>query len=555
MLTRKLFTVASCMVVLGLLVASCASEPSAPPPARTAVTKPASEASAPTPTFAPAAAKPRYGGILKRALSRDVTDFDLQRASAADASATFFNVYEGLVRLDPIEHEKIRPELAEKWEGTADGKAYTFTFQNGIKWHDGKRFSMDDVKYSLERMQNPKAFKTISPRGEAMLAAMDRAEIVDETHVKITLKFPSASFLPNIATGWVAIAPKSILEAKGDMRRDAVGTGPFKLKEHSPNISLELEKNSVYHISGSPYLDGIKFYVIKDAATRFAAFRTGQVKMTFWSAGGLSPTEAEFVKREMPDIAAVYEHDGLSRALIFFNLQRKPWNDIRVRRAVDLVFDRQAALRVMGTGYIGSMYMARWGMALDEVAKLPGNRQPKDADFAEAQKLMAEAGYAQGFKTTLLSWAGGAFEMQAVIVKDQLAKLGIDAELGLVESATADDRMRRKAFDLFSHSWQTNTDDPDETLFNNYRTGGAANYGGFSEKDIDELIDKQARTLDGAARKTILADIEKRSRELIPVVDVFRKIMMVGAWREVNNFSPGPGVHPWGKLDQVWLAK
>ncbi len=306
----------------------------------------------------------------------------------------------------------------------------------GIKWHDGKPFTTEDVKYSLERMHDPKAFNTIAPRGQSLLTAMDTVQVVDEDTVKVTTKYPSASFLSNLASGWIAIQPKSIMVAKGDMKRDCVGTGPFKLKQFNPNISLELTKNTDYYINGLPYLDGIQFYTIKDGATRFSAFRTKRVMLTHVGSTGLTPQEAEIVERDMADKAVVYKHDRLSRGTIMFNFHRKPWDDVRVRRAVNLAIDRQAAIKIQGAGFLGSIYAAPWGMPAAEVAKLPGYRQPKDADIAEAKRLLAEAGFPNGFTTTMTSRSGSTYEPFGVLYKEQLSKIGIDAELVIVEPTT-----------------------------------------------------------------------------------------------------------------------
>ncbi|MBI2906636.1 MAG: ABC transporter substrate-binding protein [Chloroflexi bacterium] len=538
-----------------LLSAACAPSALAPKPAPAEVSRPATSgavATTPAATPKPAAEQPKYGGVLTRAIERDPDSLDLQRESGSPSSTTMFNVYQGLVRFHPIQHEKIMPELAESWDVSADGKTYTFKFFKDIKWHDGKPLTVEDVKYSLDRMQNPKAFNTISPRGQGLLAAMDKAEVAGDT-IKITTKYPSASFLNNIATGWVAIAPKAILEAKGDMRRDTVGTGPFKMKQFNPNSSVELEKNRNYHIKGLPYLDGIQFYTIKDAATRFAALRTGKIKMTFWTSGGLSPTEAEMVRRDMADRITVYDHDALTRATLTFNLKRSPWSDLRVRKAVDLAIDRQAAIKVNGgRGHIGSIYGPLWGIKESDLAKLPGYRQPKDADLAEAKRLMAQAGYPNGLKTTLLV---GSKQEQAVLAKNELAKIGIDAELLMVDSPIRYDMMERRAFDLDSFRWTDNTGDPDETLFTFYYTGGSRNYASFSNKEVDELIDKQARTMDPGARRAIVDDIEKRIMEELSILIFFWDVAQTGAWNEVKNFRPGTGFHQWSKLDQVWLEK
>lgn len=564
----KFFAVVSSFTIAGLSMANCASAPpTAPtvqatsPIAAAQATLPTATESAPmpltkpvTPTSTAGSAEPRRGGILTRAMNRDVASFDVQREQGADASQTLFNVYEGLVRIDPIEHRKILPELAQSWEVGADGKTYTFKLDAGARWHDGKPLTGDDVVYSLDRMQNPAKYKTISPRGQAMLAAFEKAEIAGSGVIRLTTKFPSASFLPFIATGWVAIEPRHILETKGDMRRDLVGTGPFKYKDFVPNVSLELQKNSEYHIKGLPYLDGIRFYTLKDGGARLAAFRTGRVLTTFVGGTGLTAAEAEIVRRDMADKAVVYVHDALSVQEVGFNLAKKPWDDIRVRRAINLGFDRQAALKIGGPGFLSGMYMGTWAANPKDLENQPGYRQPKDADIAEAKKLLAEVGLAADFKTTVLAFTGQYYEDQAQVVKDQLGRIGIQADLDVVERVVFDERVSRKSFDLLAIAWAHNTDDPDETLFFQYASSGTRNYG-FSDKTVDALIERQARTLDTQERKAILADIERVVQEQVPLVFLYGRSYQQGAWKQVKNYLPGPGLHPWGKFDRVWLAQ
>lgn len=556
MSTRKFFRIAISFAALALVLGSCAP-PTTPSPASPDPTKapePRSEVTKPTATPKPAAGQPRYAGVLTRAVPRDTDTFDVQQGSGSPVSLTLFNVYDGLVRLHPAEHN-IVGELAEKWEIGLDGKSYIFKFHSGITWHDGKPFTMEDVIYSLDRMLKPKEFKSISPRGEGLLAAMGKAEIVGEDAVKITTKYPSATFLLNLATGWIAIEPKHILVAKGDMKRDIVGTGPFKLKSFQPDVSLELDRNPSYFIKGRPYLDGIKFYTIKDEGTRFSAFRTGQVKMTFLGGAGLNPAQAEIVRREMADRAVVYEHEALSRCALTFNLARKPWDDLRVRKAVDLALDKQAAGKIDGRAYLGSVYPAPWGMKTAELEKLPGYRQAKDTDIVEAKGLMAEAGYAQGLKTTIMTQTGAAYERQALVAQDQLAKIGIDAQVNLMEGPSFLQRRERRDFDLISFYWADTTGDPDEVLNAYYVTSGSRNYSGFSNKEIDELTEKQAQTMDEKARGAVLSEIEKKLLQQAPMINVFWTLNLTGAWSEVKNFKPGPGNHSNGKFDQVWLAR
>ncbi|MBI2908406.1 MAG: ABC transporter substrate-binding protein [Chloroflexi bacterium] len=565
---RRLANHAIVLIATLSLLAACAPAaapaPPTPAPALKPASSPVSQPPTPTPqppalapTPKPAASEPRYGGVLKRTLGRDVPAYDIQMEQGGDPASVFFNVYQGLVRLHPLDHQKIVGELAQSWEISPDGKTYTFKFHPGIKWHDGRPFTPDDARYSLERMHDPKAFKTISPRGQGLLAAMDKAEVAGDDSLKVTTKYPSASFLRNIATGWVAIEPKHILTVKGDVRKDPVGTGPFKFRQHNTDVSLEVVKNPDYYIKGAPYLDGIKWFIIKDSASRFSAFRTGAVDVTFTGATGLQPQQADIAKRDMADKATIYEQDSLSRYSILFNLSKKPWNDVRVRKAIHLAWDRQAAIRINGSrGYIATLYSAYWSMKPEALEKLPGYRQPKDADIAEAKRLLAEAGYGAGIKAILQHRIGALTDAQAVFSKDQLAKIGINVDLLSLELTTQFERMERRQFDdLVSHFFVENTGDPDETLNTFYVTGGSANFGNYSDKALDELITRQSATLDVEARKRILAEIETKVLEQVPMFVSFFDVLQTGVWKRVRNYRPGPGVHPWNKFDMAWLAE
>lgn len=148
---------------------------------------------------------------------------------------------------------------------------------------------------------------------------------------------------------------KHVIQAKGDMRRDAIGTGAFKLKNYMAGTVIELVKNPEYFLRGRPYLDGIRIYPIMDPATAFAAFRTGRVKMTAMASRGLSHAEAALVRKDMADTAVVHSHPSFMRHLLLLKVTKPRWDDIRVRKAIDLALDRQAPIKVnFDTGSIGA---------------------------------------------------------------------------------------------------------------------------------------------------------------------------------------------------------
>ncbi|MBI2906829.1 MAG: hypothetical protein HYX92_04135 [Chloroflexi bacterium] len=530
--------------------------PSAPKPAAPSAAAAATPAG-PTPTVKPATEQPRYGGTLDRAHYLDPRSLDVHQESVPAAHLPLANSYNGLVKLDTVELTKVVSDLAEQWEVTPDGASWTFHLRKGVRWHDGKPFTVEDAKYSLERMAFWKEHKIVSPRGGALLSAVKVVEVLDENKVKVTLKYPSASFIANAAAGWVLILPKHVIQAKGDMKKDVIGTGPFLWKSYNPGVTIELAKNPTYFIKDRPYLDGIRFYIMGDAATRLAAFRTGRVKMTTLGASAISHVEAETVRKEMADSAVVQDYRAQTRFMFVSRITKAPWSDIRVRKAIDLAFDRQAAIKVnFNVGTVGAAMDPKgmWGIPEEEMKQRPGYRQPKDDDVAQAKRLMAEAGYPTGLKATMLTRSMAAHVRMATIAKDQLAKIGIDAEMDLQEGTVVEALWQRRAFEIAPTSFSDPLDDPDVALSSYYVTNGARNYADFSNKEIDELFEKQARTLDAAERRKLVRHIQERILDLAVYPVFYWDSQNLAQWKEVRGYKPlGSATH--NSLVDVWLAK
>ncbi|MBI2909105.1 MAG: ABC transporter substrate-binding protein [Chloroflexi bacterium] len=557
--TRRFFFAPCSLVAFAFLLSGCApvSAPVASP-ALGIPPVPAAAAPAPSPASKPSVEQPRYGGILTRANPEDPPNLDMHQASSVSVQLALANVYNGLIRLDPVELEKVIPDLAERWDVSPDGKSYTFHLRKGVSWHDGKPFTAEDARFSLERVAFWKEHKIVSPRSGQLVSALQKVDVADASSIRITLKYPNASFLGNMAAGWVVMVPRHVVEAKGDLKKDAVGTGPFKWKQWNLGVSHELTKNSDYFLKGLPYLDGIRVYVIKDDSTRFAAFRTGQVKMTGIASKALNHGQAEMLRKEMSDKIAVISHPAAVRYMLLMQSKRKPWDDIRVRQALDLGFDRKAAITInYNVGMIGAAMHPKgvWGIPEEEMARRPGYRQPKEEDVARAKSLLTEAGYASGFKTQVLVRKGVESEQQGVVIKDQLARIGIEATLDVRDSADNQDRVNRRDFDLHSRIFTDPLDDPDTTFSAYYVTGGSMNYGEFSDKTIDELFAKQAAMLDQKARKEVVLDIQRRILDQVMYFVLFWDTYNLGFWKEVRGYMPGFGPYSHNNLDHVWLAK
>lgn len=250
---------------------------------------------APTPTMKTASEQPRYGGALALPQHSDPPSLDVHRNMAATVFGPVGPIYNGVVQYD--QSNKVVPDLAQRWEISPDGKVYVFYLHKGVKWHDGRPFTSADAKFSLERLGQ-------YPDMNFVTEAIDKIDALDEKTLKITLKYRQAGFLNFLGHGRVLIAPRHVIEAKGDLKRDAIGTGPFKLKEYLSGVSFRMEKNKEYFVKERPYVDTIIFYVMRDTATRFAAFRTGRLQIYGHTPtnGELRQTHVDILKKELPQV-------------------------------------------------------------------------------------------------------------------------------------------------------------------------------------------------------------------------------------------------------------
>lgn len=565
MCPKGLLVISIALIAAELLQANCTSNV-APPSGTSEPTKPARAESTPrpgearlsTPAPTPKAApdKPRNGGVLNITAYETLgPHYDVHQNTNSMGVMPFQHLYNLVVQYDAQEPEKIVPDLAQNWDASADGTVYNFKLRKGVKWHDGRPFSSADAKASLDRMYNPPKGMVV-PKVGGLVAAIKGVEAPDSENLKVTLKYASASFLPGIANGWCVVFPKHVLDEKGDMKRTILGTGPFKFKSDIPDNSFEVVRNNEYFREPYPYLDGIKWYIIKDPATRFAAFRTKRVHSTY-PAFAFTSSQVVQLKRELPEVR-LGEIKGAAFFGYYFLVTKQPWNDIRVRKAISLAIDRQEAVKSVeqGIGIVaGPIPPGKWALPEDEISKLPGYRQPKDQDRAEAKKLLAEAGYAAGLKLTLLFRQGAVYENAAQFFKEQMRLVGVDVSLSPMDNAILTNMLTRREFDAaqFRAGWTVY--DPDDIVLQYYRTNEARNYMGFSDPEVDRLIDEQAKTVDEAKRKEMVNKLQRLLLEKVPLVQSHWNNAVIGWWPEVRNMTTPLSLNSYWRLEDVWLAR
>ncbi|MBV9132482.1 MAG: peptide ABC transporter substrate-binding protein [Chloroflexi bacterium] len=543
-----------------LLLAACgpAAAPTAPTSAPAAApttvpaAKPTTVPAAAQPTIAPAAAQPtvapttppaaaagqpKRGGVLKVGLQADPTSLDPQKTSLTALFHVTEHIYSLLVRLKP--DLTVEPDLAEKWDISPDGKTYTFALRQGVKFHSGKPLTSADVKYTFDRLVDP---ATASPNA-AVLSSVDTITTPDDNTVVITLNKADASFLTNLTGPSTVIINKAAVDANGDLTKTADGTGPFKFKEYVPNTRVVLERNPDYWETGKPYLDGIEMTIASDDTARTAAVRTGTVDFIEYA--------------PLKDIPSLKSDSSLALAgdqntnirFIGLNVTRKPFTDLRVRQAIAAVVDRDA---VLGPAVFG------FGTPTLEIFP-PGywaglGTKPSPPDVAKAKQLLSDAGYPDGFSTTILSWSQYSFlSNAAVVVQDQLKQIGITADVNLEENAAYIKDYLDNNFDLTVTGTSAYVD-PNDIYLRNFGTGQPSNAVRYSNPAADDLIAKGVATTDETERKKIYQQLQQLLLDDVPWVNLY----IANQFEAMKTYVKGYTHIPTGTnytLKDAWLDK
>ncbi|MBI2907656.1 MAG: ABC transporter substrate-binding protein [Chloroflexi bacterium] len=552
----------TCVTLLVLLLASCspAIDRGAAPQAAVTAKPPDATAASPSggvPATAPkpASEEPRYGGILPIALYFEPPGLDLHQQQLAATRMAAVPAYDTLLEYNPLKQDEIIPDLAERFELSQDSLVYTFYLRQGVKFHDGSLMTSEDVKYNLDRLRNPPR-GILSPK-KGLLASIDRIETPDAYTVKIFANYVDASFMGGVALSHHVIYPKKVVEEKGDMRKTVVGTGPFKFVRYETGVIVEYTKNRDYFRKGRPYLDGLMFYSIRDAATAFAAFRTGRVLLTSPGSGGLNASQVETTERELKGKARPLPYVSIQNTFVDINVSRKPLDDVRVRRALHFLADRPAIIKSVWSrqGAVSAFFVpepyGKWELPNAELFRIPGYRPDKTADIEEAKKLLGEAGYAGGLSLNMAVRNVAQHMRAGEVLKEQYKAAGIDLKLDILETAPWESYKAKETYELLMDPWGVHVDDPTAWLENILRPDIS-----FRDGQIDEWRRQQAKTLDFEERKKLVRQIELRLLELLPVVPSLKSgLDTMGIWNNVRNFPEPIGIWNSWKFTEVWLAK
>jgi peptide/nickel transport system substrate-binding protein len=510
------------------------------------------------PGLAPAAETPRRGGVLLAVIGADPPTLDPHQEGTFATLQVVAPLYSTLLQIDPYSYPKIIGDVATDWKISSDGLTYTFTLRPGIRFHDGSPLAAADVKASYDKIVfPPDGVRSI--RKNAYLA-ISSVEAPDPSTVVFKLKFPSASVLDNLASPWNVIYPKKYLDKDPNQFKTSVmGSGPFKLKSYTRGATFEGERNPDYFVKDRPYLNGYKFFISPETAVRAAAIRSGRAYIEFRD---LPLSEVEAIKRQLGDKVVVQHTPMVGQFGIAINNTIKPFTDVRVRRALTLGLDRYTAGKVLfpltGLKHVGGLMRpgTEWALPPAELEKLPGFWRDAEKSRAEAKKLLAEAGYPNGFKVVLKNRnVKLPYQDFAVFVIQEWRKIGIEAENRPLETAAfIMDGRDQGNFELIVSATVEYIDDPDVFL-RRYTTGDPGNLGRYSDPVLDDLFSRQIRALDPAERKKLLVELQKRVLEQAYYMPGLWWTRNVVHWAKVKNYVAPPSHYTNQKLQDVWLSE
>jgi peptide/nickel transport system substrate-binding protein len=459
----------------------------------------------------------------------------------------------------------IEGDLAESWTQPNE-TTYVFKLRRGVRWHNkppvnGRELTADDVVFSLNH------FLTVKGNANAyMLKSVDKVEALDKYTVKFTLKGPSVWFLDMLANPHaVAIVAKEVVEKNGgDLKKweSVVGTGPWMLDSYRPNVGLTYVRNPTYFMPGLPYIDRVEATVDEDNASRMAAFLSGKYDLGWEFPGTINRVDwvqiKDKLKQSRPKLQTV-EFPSPVMSHISMRTDLKPFSDVRVRQAMSLAIDRQALIEAVfeGVGAVNPAVPAalrEWSIPLDKLGE--GAKYYK-YDPAEAKRLLAAAGYPNGFPGTMCFTTYGSTILvdSMQLVQKDLKAVGIDVKIDQKEYGAYIATCFYGKFDSMTYGPQTGFLEPDNFLFGQYYPEELKNQSHINDPVVADLLVLQRRTVDLAKRREIIYDIQRHLAKQQYYVQMPSGIY-IGVWEgALKNYAPNMGYDYGGRLMAAWLDR
>ncbi len=497
---------------------------------------------APTAAAGSGGAAIRRGGSLRWAYTLIPTKLDPVWSSARTDQLVLAQVIEGLVRNS--RDSKIEAALADKWTISEDGLNYTFHLRPGVKFHNGKAVTPEDVIASLERSRTLGTSKWTL----AEVASMSK---VDDATVKITLTTKVASFLPRLATNPNAIFPKEEIDKVGKEEfSQPIGTGPFVVKEWVRNDKLTLDKNPNYWDLGAdgkplPYLDQLVFQQVAESSTQVLQVQAGSLQ----GSEGIPWSQIPTLEKDARGQLVI-----LPQQQVFFmvvQLTKPPFDDLKVRQAMSLALDRKVFVdrATAGKAEAANSFFPKSAPCWDANAKLP-------YDLEKAKQLIAQSKYPTGHTGAKLQLTSGGQQGRdnAVIAKDMWDKIGIKLTIEEVEGSTLSDSWYKQSFDAISgYQWTNGMLDAEQHV-QFFFVDPRMQTGWQPSQRATDLVKAASQELDVDKRCAMFAELQNIYNEDVGgTISLYYTPSVNYLGPDVKNFFRTPLGVPFYK--DTWLAK
>jgi peptide/nickel transport system substrate-binding protein len=505
----------------------------------------------------------KQGGVLRLSHFDSPASMSILEESTRAAEQPMMHVFNNLImyRQDVAQTslQTIVPDLATSWSWSEDGVELTFPLRQGVKWHDGKPFTANDVKCTWDLLTGKATEKLrVNPR-KSWYANLEEVTTKGDYEVTFRLKRPQPSLLALLASGWSPIYPCHV--PPREMRQHPIGTGPFKFVEFKPNESIKLTRNPDYWKAGRPYLDGIEYTIMREISTRNLAFFAGKFDVN--SPYGVTiPTLRDFAT-QAPQAICEVTSTNVNRTMII-NPAKPPFDNLALRQAMALSLDRKAFIDIItdGQGDIGGAMQPPpegvWGMPPEVLQTLPGYDPDVAKNRATARKMMEKLGYGpdKRLSVKLATRNIPSWRDPAVLLISQLKEIYVDAELEVVDTTQWYPKIMRKDFAVILQVTESGVDDPDQAFYENYVCGSDRNYSGYCNPELDKLVDQQSAEANQEKRKKLVWQIERRLAEdaVRPVIFYPRGGTCKQPWVKGLTIMVNSIYNGW-RFEDVWLDK
>lgn len=466
---------------------------------------------------------------LTVATAYDAKSLDPHAVNDVASSNVMTQIYGTLVQMN--DKGELVPMLAESFK-QIDDLTYEFKLKKGVKFHNGEEMKASDVKFSFTRAA--KAAPIAHIMGDIDTESFKMA---DDYTISFKIKHPCTGFLPSLVhTGGSILSEKAVTSAGDKYAMNPVGTGPFKFVSWAKGDKVELEKFNDFY-GDKPKFSKMTIRVIPEPTNRTIELESGGVDVAY----EISSNDIKRVQdNEKLQLMRVVDN---STQYLGFNNQKKPFSDAKVRQAISYAINTKSVVDTVWKG-VGKVAVGPIGPNVKYSDK---SLQAHDYNVQKAKDLLKEAGFPNGFKTTI--WTNDKKERvdMATIMQSQLKEVGIETEIKVLEWGAYLDGLSKGEQDMFIIGWTCQTADPDMAVYaplHSSKAGSGGNYSFFKSDKADELIMKGRTMKDSPERETVYKDLQKEVKDQAPWIFLSNGEQVVGARKNVKGFKPSPfGYH------------